>query len=367
MKKLTLILLLLTQIGFSQTNIVKETIDKIDFNEDTIKSVFDWIADNIRYDVSKYNEIENRTKNKNNSGFKTKEEYNEHLLMKVIKNKKGVCEDYSLLFDAIVRELGYESIIIEGYSKDDKGKINRSVGHAWNAVKVNNKWKLYDPTWGAGYVKTNTKFIKKYFIEWYDVEPDEMIKRHMPFDPIWQLSENPISYDNFDRNTQNKSSEEKYNFDQLIQEHLEKEKKEQMQDQVNRSKELGMGNRLVTNWRSRLTKSIDLYGITSQLDLLDEANEKYNKAVELYNNYIAYKNKQFQGKKGTIENAQSTLEEAKELTQSALTVYQSIKVDDNEATSRLIKSISSSEKLLNAINREQIFLEKIKLKKRSNK
>lgn len=46
-----------------------------------------------------------------------------------------------------------------------------------------------------------------------------------------------------------------------------------MQDQVSRSIEMGEGIRLIEEWRRRMTKSIGLYGITSQQDLLEEANE----------------------------------------------------------------------------------------------
>lgn len=144
----------------------------------------------------------------------------------MVKHRKGVCEDYSLLFDAIVRELGFASYVIEGYTKNGDGRANRSLGHTWNAVKVNSRWKLYDPTWGAGYVENEKKFVKSYNQEWYDVDSEEMIKTHMPLDPIWQLSNSPMSYESFERNLSNIESEVKFDYEELIQKHGEKDKKQ---------------------------------------------------------------------------------------------------------------------------------------------
>jgi len=66
-----------------------------------------------------------------------------------------------------------------------------------NAVKVGNKWRLYDPIWSAGIVNDGSKFVKKYNPMWNNTAPEEMIKTHMPCDPIWQLLKNPVSYDDF--------------------------------------------------------------------------------------------------------------------------------------------------------------------------
>jgi hypothetical protein len=57
MKRLTIFFLFISQISFSQSIIVAETLDKIELNQDTIKSVFDWVANNIKYDVKKLNKI----------------------------------------------------------------------------------------------------------------------------------------------------------------------------------------------------------------------------------------------------------------------------------------------------------------------
>lgn len=359
MKKITLILLLITQMSFGQTKEVLAIINKIEFKEDTVKSVFDWVAENIKYDVNKLNKIKEKKKSNKNSKFKNDEEYTTHLLKKVIKQKKGVCEDYSLLFDSILKELGYESSIIRGYTKNSKGKINRSIGHTWNAVMVKGKWKLYDPTWAAGYVNDGNKFVKKYNLEWHDVDPEEMIRTHMPMDPMWQLLEYPLSYQDFESNNKNQKTGDKYNYESIIQDHKNKNEKAQMQDQLNRSKEMGDGIRLIARWRKRLTKNIGLYGLNSQPDLLEKAKEKSNSAVKSFNTYLKAKKKRFKGKKWTVEIAEQNLKKAKDDIQGVLEIYKSIDVDDKKGINFLNKAIRHSEKLLKSINKEFVFLEKL--------
>lgn len=362
MKRITVLLLLLltSQINFAQSKSVLETINKIEFEADTVESVFFWVADNIKYDVKKMNAVENGSISKKHSKFKSEEEYKAYLLEKVIKQKKGVCEDYSLLFDALVKELGYESHIVQGYTKDADGKVSRKVGHVWNAVKVNQKWKFYDATWGAGFVEK--KFVKNYNKEWCDTDPKEMIKTHMPFDPMWQLLSNPVSYKAFEKNTETEKRDEEYNFNKLIAQNQKKEMNLQMKDKVSRSLEMGNGIRLIDKWRRRTTKQVGLYGITSQQDLLEETFESSKRAVDLYNLYIKAKNKQFKGKKWTIEKGEQNLLESKEEVEVVIATYKEIEVEDRKATNVINKNIRMSEKLLRQINKELEFINKVKSK-----
>lgn len=358
MKKLALLLLFVTQIGNAQNTAVLEVIKGIEFSQDTIQSVYKWVADNIRYDVAKLNQIE--SSKKPNSRFKSEQEYKAHLLEKVIKYKKGVCEDYSLLFHAIVQELGYASHVIEGYTKSENGKVHSKIGHTWNAVLVNNEWELYDPTWGSGSVKDGKKFIKEYSAEWYETAPEDMLKTHMPFDPIWQLQEQPMTYRAFERSVAEENKGVKYDYSALIQAHLQKDRKAQMQDKVNRSTEMGAAVSLVERWRRKTTKNVGLYGIHSQQDLLAEAQESGQRTVDLFNKYVTAKNKQFKGSKWSIPTAEGYLVEAKDEIESALNIYQGIDVEDKKAIRALGSTITRAKKLLATINTELRFLEGIK-------
>ena len=359
MKQFTFLLLLLSQFSFAQSNLVVETINKIEFQQDSIKSVFDWITANVKYDVDKLTELKKNPNSNKSSNFKSSTEYKEHRLHKVIKQKKGVCEDYAILFDAILQELGYESYIIEGYTKTKKGKVNLKIGHAWNAVRTNGEWKLYDATWGAGYVDDGNKFIKKYSPEWHDVEARDMIKSHMPYDPVWQLLETPMNYEEFENNREATSKVEKYDYNHFLQELSNTGEKEQMQAQLNRSLEMGAGIRLLEKWRKRMTKNVECFGVTSQQGSLEKALKSSNEAVELINEYGKCKTKQFKGKKYSLENARQKLEQSEAEVQSALEIYKSIEVEDTKALNSINMAINKLDRLQSRINKESRLLDKL--------
>lgn len=56
--------------------------------------------------------------------------------------KGTVCQGYATLYAIMANELGLSCEIIFG------GVDGSSSNHAWNAVKLNNKWYCLDPTWG---------------------------------------------------------------------------------------------------------------------------------------------------------------------------------------------------------------------------
>ena len=359
MKKLSILFLLISQFSFAQSSFVTETIKGIEFKEDTVKSVFDWLAHNIKYDVKKMKQIENGTFGKKLSEFRNKKEQDRYLLETVIKRKKGVCEDYALLFDELVGALGYESYVVTGYTKTAEGKLNRKIGHAWNAIKVNGTWQLYDATWGAGYVEDGRKFVKSYGKEWCDMPATEFAKTHMPFDPVWQLAANPMTYSDFENNTEAAKSATSYDYESLITAYLSKSEKEKMKEEVSRSKSLGKGIRLIESWRKNTTKNANLYDLHSQPELMDETFKKYNNSVDLFNDYIKAKNKNFKGRKWTPDYAKQNLKKAEGQISDAIATFKSVSVEDKKATRSIAKMLRDADKLLKAVGEELDFLEKM--------
>lgn len=348
--------LLLSSLSFAQNDPIDKVMNKIDFGEDKIESTFKWIAENIKYDLKKLERIKEGEKPKNRSSFKSVEEYEAYLVETVVSQKKGVCEDYSLLFDAIVNRLGYESFVVTGYNKDIKGNVRGNVGHAWNAVKVDEQWKLYDVTWGAGYVE-NGKYTAKYNPDWYNTSPDVFIEKHMPFDPIWQLLESPLNYEQFNENKA-PNTEEKYPFQTLISDYLALGEKEQMQAELARSEEMGEGVKAINRRRKYLAKRIGLFGVVNNKVDLQTTGANVTKSVELYNKYIAAKNKQFKGKRYERETAKQYLLTALPLLESAQVVLNGIDVDDTKARAQISKNKRVVSSLLEKTQRELKWLER---------
>jgi len=136
------------------------------------KVLHDWICDNIAYDVETAFGRANR-----------RQDY-----VSVLKAKKGVCAGYANLFNQMCRLASVESIGIEGYSKGFgyTGRIGPVPDHAWNAVKINNKWYLIDVTWDAGQVDQKT-FIKNYSTGYLFLDSRPFLYSHLPSDNKYQF------------------------------------------------------------------------------------------------------------------------------------------------------------------------------------
>lgn len=61
----------------------------------------------------------------------------------VLENKRGVCVEYSSLFAALARSMGYPTRFVLGQAYGDYGWL----GHAWNEVYVGGEWVPVDATW----------------------------------------------------------------------------------------------------------------------------------------------------------------------------------------------------------------------------
>ncbi|MFN3909689.1 MAG: transglutaminase-like domain-containing protein [Candidatus Anstonellaceae archaeon] len=65
-------------------------------------------------------------------------------VQEILKIKKGVCRDYSLLFATLASSLGYKTRFVHGYAYNSLTKT--WLGHVWVEVYLG-KWIAVDPTW----------------------------------------------------------------------------------------------------------------------------------------------------------------------------------------------------------------------------
>ena len=151
--------------------------------------IFTWIATHIAYD---------------DNGFNTGN-YADTKAESVLRNRASVCQGYSDLFQSLGKLAGLEIVTITGYSKGityRPGSTLTDTDHAWNAVKIDGQWKLFDVTWAAGSGKgVNGQLVStmQFNDYWFDVRPDEFIFSHLPADEQWQLNETTISMAQFER------------------------------------------------------------------------------------------------------------------------------------------------------------------------
>ena len=166
-------------------NFVSENItDK----EQIAKFFFYWISINIEYDFEK----RERTKEVQ----LTEKELDENANPQIVFNeKKALCIGYSNLFKSFMDKFEIDCLIITGHAKTTENltlelELDDDFLHAWNAIKINEKWILIDSTWAREF---NGEISDFYF----NTSPEQFIFTHYPFDQGHQFLEKPLSITEF--------------------------------------------------------------------------------------------------------------------------------------------------------------------------
>lgn len=139
---------------------------------DRARAIYVWLAKNISYDANGYNNAN----------------YGDGSAEAVLKNRIAVCEGFSNLFLALGKAMGLEIEKVTGYAKGygfAKTAAFKQTNHAWNRIKINGEWRIFDATWGEGYAENiggKVVCTKQFDNYWFNVDPYRAIFDHFPQD-----------------------------------------------------------------------------------------------------------------------------------------------------------------------------------------
>lgn len=177
--------------------------DNLNTDVEKFRAIYTWVSTNIDNDYS--NATKNQRKRKKlfndkkaldawNNKFKTQ------VFRKLLKDKKTICTGYAYLVKELAAIADIECKIIDGYGRN----IDNNIGelsipnHSWNAVFLNNKWYLCDPTWSSGYtLLPEYKYISDYNDGYFLAEPKRFAKNHYPLQDKWFLLKNKPDTEEF--------------------------------------------------------------------------------------------------------------------------------------------------------------------------
>lgn len=352
MKQIRLIitLILITQVLFAQKSAINKfaAIDKkvlqlpdsltktsgdiagyvnANFNtdRDKIRAIFIWVATNIQYDVENMFAI----------NFYEKKEAK---ILKPLKSRKGICENYAALFNDICSKSDIKSFVIEGYTKQNG--FADYIPHAWCAALVDSTWYLFDPTWGSGYINAG-KFYKKINNDYFKVNPSVLINSHIPFDYLWQFLNYPITKQEFsDGKTQQDKSKPYFDYIDSIQAYKNSNQIDQLISSAYRIEKNGIKNSLIFDRLQHITLEIENIRQTKIIYLYNSSSTNYNDGINNYNDFINYRNKQFIPQK-TDPEIQSMIDTADSKLKEAKTKLAEIKNPDAN-TANMIKQLAKS-------------------------
>lgn len=264
----------------SMDDISKYIKTNFETESDRIRAVYYWTVKTISYDVDNMFEVK----------------FDEKLqdrIARAFNDKKGVCFDYANIFNQLATSVGIKSVVVNGYTKWNKVKVD-NLSHSWNAARIDDKWYLFDPTWGSGYV-VNGIFTRRPDDKHFKVDPELMINTHMPFDYLWQLREYPISNQEFIEGVYTgDDAKQKFDYANEIIRFESLPRIDQLKEVSDRIEKGGMRNQHIsqafvyakTAWRNENEREKG----KKYTEIIDQ----FNRVNKQLNDFIHYRNKQFQ-------------------------------------------------------------------------
>jgi len=293
--------------------------------ETRIRAVFVWITGHIRYDVD----------NMQQTNYYEKEA---DLPPVTLRIRKGVCMDYAALFAALANKAGVKTYLVVGYT-GIKGHVRMGM-HAWCASRLTSGWYMFDPTWGAGYVLSGLFYYQRNE-NYYMIKPHEMIKTHIPFDPLWEFLNYPVDHAEFIHPERWGGTKKVFfNFTDSIRvfEGLSPEIK--LLSANRRIKAAGITNTMVGDWVMNNEKQIKIIHNKEVVDLYNDAVKSYNDGISRMNDYVAYFNAHL-NKPKEQEMLSTILNDAESLFNNANSKLNAITNPDDE-TFQSVRTLKAS-------------------------
>ncbi|WP_196893915.1 transglutaminase domain-containing protein [Aureivirga marina] len=186
----------LSKLTYNLTNSLETDVEKF-------RAIHTWICLNIKINHSAFIKNQNKRNKFRNNPLEL-EKWNKNFVLEIIntliQKKKTVCTGYSYLLKKMANNAGIKCEIIDGFGRtasiiQDK---NFDPNHSWNAVKLNEKWYLCDPTWSSGYMDLDlNRFVFKYIDSYFLATPKIFAKSHYPLLKKWLLFEEGFTLEKF--------------------------------------------------------------------------------------------------------------------------------------------------------------------------
>lgn len=157
------------------------------------RAIYMWVCNNIENDYKLYLQFERKNKRFQNDSIKFsiwQSNFKKTVFKTLLEDQKTICTGYAYLVKTLANLAGLDCELIHGYGKTSTTDVQKldAPNHSWNAIKLNNKWYLCDPTWASGKQNAETfAFSFQYNNGYFLAEPKLFAVNHFPVDTKWLL------------------------------------------------------------------------------------------------------------------------------------------------------------------------------------
>lgn len=176
----------LPELAYNLTNNLPSDVEKF-------RAIHTWVCTNIEGDYNGFRKNlakRNRFQNDSLEQNKWNKSFSIQVFKKLAKERKTICTGYAYLIKSLSNLANINCEIIDGFGRNESSADSelKVPNHSWNAVQLNNKWYLCDPTWSSGsYNLTKFTFEFNYNDGYFLAHPELFAKDHFPSDNKWFL------------------------------------------------------------------------------------------------------------------------------------------------------------------------------------
>lgn len=169
-----------------------------DLKTDTerFRSIYMWVCSNVKNDYGLYAKNKRKRKRYQEDSLKLEawnDKFKKRIFKTLLRRKRTICTGYAYIVQTLSQLANIDCRIINGFGKTSTGDIEdyKYPNHSWNAVKLNDKWYLCDPTWASGAQDINNgRFVFNYNNGLFLASPELFAINHFPLEEHWFLFDN---------------------------------------------------------------------------------------------------------------------------------------------------------------------------------
>lgn len=235
-----------------------------DDTESRLWAIYSWEASYLRYNLEK-RDVQLTITNA------------DALAKWTLKHREGVCANFAALFYAVATRLGIETYMVGGYTVNHSNV--RDDGHEWCACIIDGKPYMFDPTWGGGYMLNDAQYVHHLKADFFMVEPEKMVRTHMPEDPLFQFLDYPHFYDDIDNPGAVHTIPVYFNWKDTLAVYNTQDTLARLGGKLNRMKANGFANDWIKAEINRYQHNYEAYMLNRQVDA-------FNRCVIIYKSVV---------------------------------------------------------------------------------
>ncbi|TCK67446.1 transglutaminase superfamily protein [Winogradskyella wandonensis] len=183
--------------------LVYNLTNSLETDAERFRAIYLWVCNNVKNDYGLYAKNKRKRKRFKDDSLKLEawnEKFKKKIFSTLLRRRRTICTGYAYLVKTLSQLANIDCKIINGFGKPSSGNPEdlEEPNHSWNAVNLNGKWYLCDPTWASGIQDSESgRFKFSYNNGLFLVTPQLFAISHFPIEPKWFLMDKTPSFNDF--------------------------------------------------------------------------------------------------------------------------------------------------------------------------